>query len=148
MVVNAIPHQLLKRTTTFSQCPPLTPGGVPPPLLNVILSPDPIVPGQSDSVTISGALSRPVIDGDIAAVALIDPAAKAPIGEPTTAPANPKTPFSQVLDLEVAPELPATYVILTGVANPKTQEVLGCALSLIGGSAESVDLDSYPIALF
>nr|CAG8486981.1 14820_t:CDS:1 [Entrophospora candida] len=146
MVVNAIPHQLLKRTTTFSPCLPSKPGEQPPPLLNVILSPDPIVAGKTDSVTISGTLSRPVIDGDFTVVALVGLASKVPIGDPVAAPTDPKTPFSQVLDLNVAAKLPATYVILAGVGNPKTQEVLGCALCIIGiGVAESVDLGSYPL---
>ncbi|CAJ0760780.1 13920_t:CDS:1 [Entrophospora sp. SA101] len=147
MVVNAIPHQLLKRTTVFSQCPPVKSGEAPPPLLSVILSPDPVAPGQPDSVAISGTLSRPVIDGDITAVGFIDLVAKTPIGDPATAPTDPKTPFSQVLNVDVPAKLPATYIILAGVGNPKTQEVIGCAFSVVGGSAESVDLDSYPIPL-
>nr|CAG8682376.1 4344_t:CDS:1 [Entrophospora candida] len=139
MVVNAIPHQLLKRTTAFNQCPPTTSGEQPPPQLNVVLSSDPVIPGQTDSFTISGTLSRPVTDGDITAVVFIDPVAKAPISDPTSAPADPKTPFSQVLNVNVPATLPDPYSILVGVVNTKTGEIIGCA--------ESADLDYYPIPL-
>ncbi|CAJ0762561.1 4998_t:CDS:2 [Entrophospora sp. SA101] len=95
MVVNAIPHQLLKRTTTFNQCPPINPGEQPPPQLNVVLSSDPT-----------------------------------PIGDPTTAPTDPKTPFSQVLNVIVPETLPDPYGIVAVVVNPKAGEVTGCALSI------------------
>ncbi|CAJ0854398.1 10465_t:CDS:2 [Entrophospora sp. SA101] len=111
MVVNAIPHQLLKRTTTFNQCPPINPGEQPPPQLNVVLSSDPT-----------------------------------PIGDPTTAPTDPKTPFSQVLNVIVPETLPDPYGIVAVVVNPKAGEVTGCALSIVG-SAKSPDLDYYPIPL-
>ncbi|CAJ0844121.1 6011_t:CDS:1, partial [Entrophospora sp. SA101] len=132
MMVNAIPHQLFKRTTAFSQCPTVKSGEAPPPLLNVILSPDPVVPLKTDTFTISGTLSHPVIDGDVTAVGFIDPVAKTPIGDPTNVPADPKTPFSQVLDVDVPAKLPDTYGIVVVVRNQKTQEVMGCAFSIVG----------------
>jgi len=147
MVVNAIPHQLLKRTTTFGQCPPVSPVQPAPPLLNVVLSPDPVVAKQTDEFTISGTLSRPVEDGDLTIVAFFDPVAKAPVGDPTTAPTDHNTPFSQKLEVNVPGQLPTPYGIGVAVGNPDTQEVIGCAFSIVGGSAESADLDYYPIPL-
>nr|CAG8633764.1 7122_t:CDS:1 [Entrophospora candida] len=144
MVVNAIPHQLLKRTTSFNKCPPL-PSGKQPPLLTVVLSPDPVVTGQTDNFTISGTLSRPVADGDLTGAGFFDPVAKIVLGEPTIAHTDPKTPFSQVLNLDVPATLPTPYGIMVGVGNLDTQDVIGCAFSIVGGSAKSADLDYYPI---
>ncbi|CAJ0839514.1 14110_t:CDS:1, partial [Entrophospora sp. SA101] len=89
---------------------------------------------------------RPVIDGDITAVGFFVPVTKTPIGDPTTAPTDPKTPFSQVLNVIVPETLPDPYGIVAVVVNPKAGEVTGCALSIVG-SAKSPDLDYYPIPL-
>lgn len=64
-MVNAIPHQLFKRNTRFEQCNPIAPVTTSPPLLDVTLSPDPVVPGLLVSFIISGELSGPIVDSDI-----------------------------------------------------------------------------------
>ncbi|CAJ0768083.1 16954_t:CDS:2 [Entrophospora sp. SA101] len=139
MVVNAIPHQLLKRTTTFNQCPPTENGGQPP-QLTVVLSTDPAVPGQTDDFTISGTLSRPVNDNDNTIVQFFNTVSQNPV-------ADPKIPFSQVLNVSVPAELPNPYGILVVVINIATGEVIGCAYSIVGGSSKPADLDYYPIPL-
>ena len=52
-MVNAIPHQLHKRDTTFIQCPKSDAS-----LLTVSVSPDPPVPGQTATYTISGKIAK------------------------------------------------------------------------------------------
>ncbi|CAJ0919297.1 10461_t:CDS:2 [Entrophospora sp. SA101] len=130
MVVNAIPHQLLKRTTTFNQCPPTENGGQPP-QLTVVLSTDPAVPGQTDDFTISGTLSRPVNDNDNTIVQFFNTVSQNPV----------------VLNVSVPAELPNPYGILVVVINIATGEVIGCAYSIVGGSSKPADLDYYPIPL-
>ncbi|CAJ0873240.1 214_t:CDS:2 [Entrophospora sp. SA101] len=123
------------------------PGVPPPPQLLVLLSPDPVIPGQTDEFSISGTLSRAVIDGDITGVAFFDPKTGDTIGDPSSAPTDPKTPFSQVLNVNVPATLPNPYGISAAVQNQDTQEIIGCSLTIVGGSAESADLEYYPIPL-
>src|ERR1700722_4465145 len=52
-IVNAIPHQLYKRTTTFGPCQ-----GVP--FINVTISPDPVIIGQDITFDVSGRLNEDV----------------------------------------------------------------------------------------
>uniref|UniRef100_U9UJ63 Phosphatidylglycerol/phosphatidylinositol transfer protein n=1 Tax=Rhizophagus irregularis (strain DAOM 181602 / DAOM 197198 / MUCL 43194) TaxID=747089 RepID=U9UJ63_RHIID len=47
--VNTIPHQLYNRTNTFGPCSKAPPETV---LLNVVLSPDPVIAGKNDTFTI------------------------------------------------------------------------------------------------
>ncbi|CAJ0769551.1 23263_t:CDS:1 [Entrophospora sp. SA101] len=137
MVVNAIPHQLLKRAPSiFFQCPAIKAGQVAPPQLTVALSPDPPVPGQVDTFSISGTLSRPVANGDFTVAGFYDPATKSMVGDINAAPASPTTPFSQVLSVNVPAALPAQYLILVMVANPKTEDIIGCAGAMVGGTAK------------
>nr|CAG8678942.1 13712_t:CDS:1 [Entrophospora candida] len=143
MVVNAIPHQLLKRTTFFKQCPP-TENGRKPPQLTVVLSTDPVVPGQTDDFTISGTLSRPVHDNDNTIVEFFNTVSLKPVGNQTSAQTDQKIPFSQVLNVNVPAELPNQYSIVVGVINLATAEVIGCAYSIVGGSSKP---DYYPIPL-
>src|SRR5438045_4974320 len=52
-MVNAIPHQLYKKSTKFEECP-----NVGDAVLNVSLSPDPVVAGQPDSLNVYGKLEK------------------------------------------------------------------------------------------
>ncbi|CAJ0869480.1 2253_t:CDS:2 [Entrophospora sp. SA101] len=131
MMVNAIPHQLFKRETQFVQCPALKAGDAAPPQLTVAFIPDPPVAGQTSAFTISGTLSRPVADGDLTGVGFYDPATKSIIGEIVSAPASPTTPFSQELSVPAPAALPAEYLILVMVANPKTEDIIGCAGAMV-----------------
>ncbi|CAJ0766395.1 7737_t:CDS:2 [Entrophospora sp. SA101] len=135
-MVNAIPHQLFKRETQFVQCPALKAGDAAPPQLTVAFIPDPPVAGQTSAFTISGTLSRPVADGDLTGVGFYDPATKSIIGEIVSAPASPTTPFSQELSVPAPAALPAEYLILVMVANPKTEDIIGCAGAMVGGTAK------------
>ncbi|CAB4388258.1 unnamed protein product [Rhizophagus irregularis] len=54
-MVNAIP--LHKRATVFGKCPPIPGLPTQPEEISVSISPDPVVPGQTDTFTVSGKLS-------------------------------------------------------------------------------------------
>ncbi|RHZ86188.1 hypothetical protein Glove_54g101 [Diversispora epigaea] len=148
LMVNAIPYQLYKRTTNFGACP-VDP---PPSLLTVKLSPDPIVPGKTVAVTISGKLAVevpaeqgstlaqvPFLDTDY--VPIIDPFStdfctcdgiKCPI------PAG--TEFNTVVNVPV-PEsavLPPQFEIAVAIVNG-AGDFLGCALSDVLSSASRKD---------
>jgi hypothetical protein len=48
-IINAIPHQLIKRATNFGPCPVET-----SPTLSITIAPDPVVSNQPVTFTISG----------------------------------------------------------------------------------------------
>ena len=50
-MVNAIPHQFYKRTSNFGPCPKAPPEAT---VLDVKLSPDPVIAGKTDTFTITG----------------------------------------------------------------------------------------------
>src|SRR6266516_3365988 len=68
-IVNAIPHQLHKRTTEFDACSNLPPET---PVLDVTISPDPVVPESKDKFTISGTLTQDITDGIKLYIAFVD----------------------------------------------------------------------------
>src|ERR1043165_3081917 len=75
-MVNAIPHQLYKRTTTFGPCSKAPPGTV---TVDVKLSPDPVVAGQTDTFTITAKFTEDVVTGTQVIVAFADPEVIQPI---------------------------------------------------------------------
>ncbi|CAG8557234.1 13104_t:CDS:1 [Ambispora gerdemannii] len=134
-VVNAIPHQLHKRTTVFGPCTPN-----PPPELSVKISPDPVVPDQIATFTVNGTLETPItkdfkfmvaFDDDSGAVA---PPFTADIALGTTVNVVEKVPVpSQSL-------LPSTYGIAVGIVNPNVEPylVIGCAYATVNGHASDI----------
>ena len=55
-LVNAMPHELRKRTTTFGPC-----SNLDKPVLDITISPDPIVAGASVTFTVSGTLKQDIL---------------------------------------------------------------------------------------
>src|SRR4051794_20905558 len=86
-MVNAIPHNLLKRDPTiFGACPPIPKVPTQPIQLAVTISPNPVVPGQSDSFTASGKFPVDLTTSDSFVVGFADNTGQ-PIGTPTVVPA-------------------------------------------------------------
>ena len=70
-MVNAIPNQLYKRATIFRQCydkylPEII-------VLQVAISPDPVVAGQNDTFTITGTFRDEITTGHKVAVQFVNP---------------------------------------------------------------------------
>src|SRR5207244_1300260 len=91
-MVNAVPHQLFKRGTTFNPCP-LT--GVDP--LTVSINPDPPVAGKPEKFKVGGTLAKGITAGKtVLAIGFTD-VNKAPLIDPFVQPfaksIAPKTPF-------------------------------------------------------
>ncbi|CAI2171457.1 7073_t:CDS:1 [Funneliformis geosporum] len=134
-MVNAIPHQLLKRAP-FVPCP--TPKGSTHPVsfLQVSISPDPPVAGQSDIVVVSGTFSEDVTPKTNLAVVFTD-LSQQPIAPPTVVSACTKTgcpkagtKYNQTVTVKAPESLPATYIMAIGVGNSLT-DVLGCAYAIL-----------------
>ncbi|CAG8583008.1 8005_t:CDS:1, partial [Scutellospora calospora] len=130
--VNAIPipHKLLKRTTEFMQCRQ----SPTPPLLSVVISPDPVVPGNTETFTASGTLDIDIPDGTDLIAFFGDPSSNKIIGDIYKAPicdnnGCPKAgiQFTKTLDYLDVPELPNQYDIVVGVV--KKSDVLACAVA-------------------
>ncbi|CAG8562801.1 10806_t:CDS:2 [Diversispora eburnea] len=112
-------------------------------LLTVKLSPDPIVPGKTVAVTMSGTLAVdvPADPGStLAEVAFLD-TDYVPVIDPFSTdfcasegikcPIPAGTEFSTVLNVPVpaSADLPSQFEIVVDIKDGKTEEFLGCALS-------------------
>ncbi|CAI2193387.1 11022_t:CDS:2 [Funneliformis geosporum] len=137
-LTNAFPRQLQKRTTSFTQCSPPEGSTTSPPLLSVILNPDPVVNGKPDNYTVSGTLDADITETTQLVVAYGDPVAKQIVGDPYTGPVcqdagcpiKAKSPFSISADIPT-PDLPSPYMIVVGIVEPP-QTILGCAIATVG----------------
>src|SRR5438046_852144 len=137
-IVNAAPFQLNKRDTQFSPCPDLPPDVVP---LDVKMSPDPIVPGGTETFDITGTLKHDLEEGSFLGIAFIDPVAKLPIGDPldvdicsqTKCPVKAGTPYTTKQTITAPPELPPTYMILAGIGDgtPPNLTPYACEYALV-----------------
>lgn len=141
--VNAIPHQLYKRTTTFDECPKAPSGTV---LLNVVLSPDPVVAGQTDTFTITAKFNKDVDANAQIVAAFADPDVIEPIFQDdickyTKCPVPSGTELTAKVPIPVPASLPTTnYGIGVAIAN-SPDEVLGCAIAIVGQLAPPDVLD-------
>ncbi|RGB38142.1 hypothetical protein C1646_665639 [Rhizophagus diaphanus] len=130
-IVNAIPisHKLLKRTTEFTECRQ----SPTPPLLSVVISPDPVVSGNTETFTASGTLDKDVPHGSELIAFFGDSSTSKIIGDIHRAPmcegGCPKagTQFTKTLVYSNVPELPNPYDIVVGVV--KKTDVLACAVA-------------------
>ena len=118
-MVNAIPHQLHKRDTTFNQCLKSDAS-----LLTVSVSPDPPVPGQTATYTISERQSLPST-GELKF-----------IGEPIVTElcakaACPTDSISIVEQVTIPAALPKVYSNAIGILDPAKIEY-GCAIAAVG----------------
>jgi hypothetical protein len=131
-IVNAIPipHKLLKRTTEFKQCKH---SPMPPPL-SIVISPDPVVSGNTETFTVSATFDQDIPDGTDLTVFFGDSITGAIIGDIHRAPMcdNDGCPkagiqFTKTLDYSDVPELPNPYDILVGIMI--NTDVLACAIA-------------------
>ena len=118
-IVNAIPHQLHKRTTGFGACANL-PSDTP--VLNVILSPDPVVSESTDTFTVSGTLKQDITDAFNLYIAFTDDNGNilssdiVNICKEVACPVKAGTPYSTTQSVYV-PELSGTSYIVVGIAD-------------------------------
>ncbi|CAB4444686.1 unnamed protein product [Rhizophagus irregularis] len=131
-IVNAIPipHKLLKRTTEFTECRQ----SPTPPLLSVVISPDPVVSGNTETFTATGTLDQDVPDGSDLIAFFGDPSTSKIIGDIQRVTmcdgGCPKAgvQFTKILAYSDVPELPNPYDIVVGVV--KKTDVLACAVAI------------------
>ncbi|CAG8552160.1 705_t:CDS:1 [Ambispora gerdemannii] len=131
--INAIPHQLHKRTTEFDACSNLPPET---PVLDVTISPDPVVPESTDTFTISGTLKQDITDdfklyivftdehGNIISNDILD------ICKEVACPIKAGTLYQTTQDVYV-PTLRGTSYIVVGIANgtESSDDVLACSVA-------------------
>ncbi|CAI2192109.1 12768_t:CDS:2, partial [Funneliformis geosporum] len=79
-LINAFPHQLQKKTTSFVRCPPPKGSNTSPHLL-------PVIPGKPDTLTVFGTL-----DSDITAMSR-------PVCKDAGCPIQAKSSFSTNVDI-------------------------------------------------
>ncbi|CAG8585620.1 3712_t:CDS:1 [Ambispora gerdemannii] len=133
-VVKAIPHQLYKRTTEFGPCP------VPnlPSELSVTISPDPVVPDQISTFTVTGTLTTPITEDFNLIIAFDDP--QSPL--PFVAQIPPGTTVNAVENVPVPSQslLPSTYGIAVAIINQNFEPhlVIGCAYATVNGPASDI----------
>ncbi|CAB4376226.1 hypothetical protein RhiirA5_505618 [Rhizophagus irregularis] len=131
-IVNAIPipHKLLKRTTEFTECRQ----SPTPPLLSVVISPDPVVSGNTVTFTATGSLNQDVPDGSDLIAFFGDSSSSKIIGDIKRAPMcdggcpRAGAQFTKTLDYSDVPGLPNPYDIVVGVV--KNTDVLACAVAI------------------
>ncbi|CAG8719679.1 16541_t:CDS:1 [Funneliformis mosseae] len=133
-MVNAIPHKLIKRTTTFKQCPPPEGSTTPPPLLQVSLSADPPVAKQKNTFTVSGKLSRDVAENTRIVISFVDLNKNTVIFDDfvctdVRCPIKAGDQFTKTMTVEVPGNLTSSYVLTVGVGY--TSEPIGCAFATI-----------------
>jgi hypothetical protein len=130
-MINAFPHHLHKRTTSFEVCSPIN--GTDIPLLNVTISPDPVIPLQNTTFFINGTLTTPITSDLELHVAFLNQTSL--IAPPFTA----QLPLGAVVVNEVEqvpiPSLSSFYTIIVFIGNDPTLPtvVVGCAMVSVGG---------------
>ncbi|RIA79957.1 hypothetical protein C1645_24848 [Glomus cerebriforme] len=130
-IVNALPHQLNKRATTFIPCP----GNIP--FITTTLTPDPPTgAGANELITISGTLPNPVVAGSKLVIGTFDPTGT-PIGAPLTldfctmnGATCPEEYFSLIQPVTMPSPLPTSYMIITAINDPNGN-ALGCSVGTI-----------------
>jgi len=140
--VNAIPHQLLRRVTTFQPCPDGQ--GAP---LNVIVTPDPPKAGDTASFDVSGNANEDINDDAIMAIGFVDLSSDQPklVGEPFVqqicsgikCPVRSGTSFEAKAEQVPVPKVTEPFGIVVGVGSPKNNAPSNCALAVVGGSGGS-----------
>ncbi|CAG8446518.1 7762_t:CDS:1 [Scutellospora calospora] len=128
-IVNAIPHQLHKRTTDFRECT-FPPGYPTPDLLTVTISPDPVVPGKNDNFTVNGKLTQLITSSD-----RLNFVFSTDNGGPFTTQIPTGTTVNVTVDVPVPSPLPSIYGIAVSIGDLSVQplNVKACALAVVGG---------------
>jgi len=135
LMVNATPHQLRKRVTTFGACPPdPTDTGPAPGVLTVSISPDPPVAGQDCIATIGAAF--PVDTPDQLVIASIDATGTAtPLIPPvdictSTGVTCPTSALNMTATIPIDPATTGTFMIAVGILDA-TNATIGCAVGTV-----------------
>ncbi|RGB24021.1 hypothetical protein C1646_745045 [Rhizophagus diaphanus] len=133
-MINAIPHQLNKRATTFTTCP----SGLSPNTLTATLQPDPPIAGQDCAITATGTFA--ITEGSKLLVQVFDFAANV-VGEPLTAdicttggvtcPTDGITPFNIVDKVTIPADAPQPFALAISVVDT-TGNILGCTFGATG----------------
>ncbi|RGB24500.1 hypothetical protein C1646_676339 [Rhizophagus diaphanus] len=132
-IVNAIPHQLHKRTTSFSGCANVAPDT---PVLSVTLSPDPVVQESTDTFTISGTLKQDITNAYSLYIAFVDDGGNiisndiVDICKEATCPIKAGTPYSTTQNVYVPSFRGETYIVV-GIADGigTTANVIACSIA-------------------
>jgi hypothetical protein len=133
-VINAIPHQLIKRTTDFGACPLVN-----SPTLGVTIAPDPVVSNQPVTFTISGNVPSDVPTNAALNVAFLDSTLNALFDfhndfctiSGVQCPVKANTPIT--LTSAVTPgQLPADYYIAVGIFDVDNQTPITCNSATVG----------------
>ena len=133
-MVNAIPYQLHKRDTTFIQCPKSDAS-----LLTVSVSPDPPVPGQIATYTISGELAKAAPVGSTIVIRFADVSsgeAKV-IGVPSRTDLCskvecPASSINIVEEVAIPADLPYAYANSVSIIDSDNR--YGCSVAVVGGN--------------
>ncbi|CAG8592115.1 16695_t:CDS:2 [Funneliformis mosseae] len=157
-MVNAFPHQLQKRTTSFGECE--TDGSTPPPLVSVTINPDPVVLGQTETFTVSGTLGVDITSktqliifyGNPENKKIVSDTYKGPVCTGKGCPIKASSPFTVTANFTTPSTLPDPYEIVVGIVIlPST--LLACASAVVVLStfnettAETIAYDSDKKAL-
>ena len=144
-VVNVMPHELHKRSTTFRKC--RNPELADVPVLDVTISPDPVVAGASVIFTVSGTLKNDIVETTQLTIAFVDAGGShlgtnysGPIcgtsGGPNC-PIKAGTKFTTTAKITAPDSLPSQYGIGVAVIE-QPKDVLGCALAAVGFTSSQV----------
>ncbi|CAG8672871.1 16263_t:CDS:1 [Funneliformis mosseae] len=137
-MVNAIPHRLQKRSFSFGSCTPLK-GKNPPPIISVEVASNTIVPGQTNTLVVTGMLIEPIFESTQLIAQFVDSETNNFIGEPSInsicggagCPIKGGTQFTTIIGNLLAPsQLPDEYSIVVSVID-EFKDILGCANALI-----------------
>ncbi|RGB36399.1 hypothetical protein C1646_758124 [Rhizophagus diaphanus] len=135
-MVNAIPYyQLDKRATMFGPCPEGPQGTLP--ALTVTLQPDPPVPGQNCTATVTGTIDSGINPGAILTVIAFDSANNVigPLGAAEICSPEvkcPTTSLSATTTIPIDASLPATYSIAFVIMD-ENKAPLSCSYGAITG---------------
>ncbi|RIA82443.1 hypothetical protein C1645_743773 [Glomus cerebriforme] len=129
-IVNAIPHQLNKRATTFMTCP----GDAT--TITATITPDPPVAGGTEQVTTTGTLTTPAPAGSVIGFGFTDTAGNL-IGTPIvmdlcSTVTCPATDINAMLSITLPADLPASFIFVITIVDPATNNTLGCTAAAVG----------------
>jgi hypothetical protein len=136
-MVNAIPNNLHKRDLTFTECPKQPPTSVE---VQVSVDPADLVPGGTNTFTVSGSLTSDITPGSELGITIFDNPPTSPISEFTadtctetgvTCPIAAGTQFSLSADVQIPADLPAAFVVGV-VIGDENKNIIGCAEATVG----------------
>jgi len=138
LMVNAIPHHLRKRATTFGPCnttDPTDPTATPPPELTVSISPDPPTQGADCTFTVAGSIA--VAAGDVLYVATVDSTGAFNLDPSIDLCSSGVTCPADSLSITTTASIPTEtgdYSIVVFVADATNTTMLGCAVGVVSAA--------------